>query len=312
MSEDGIRVTVVVACYNHADYVEQALRSVFHQEGAKVQVIITDDASSDDTQFVVEQLLERNEWMPAVKIFHTQNRGICATFNEALAHVATPFVAFMSADDWMFPDRIRKQLEFFDSLGENVAVVHTRIQPVDPLGETVEGSIFERFNVPVARRNKSAHLDPREIRTSHPIATPSVLMRSAAVRGVGGYDEGLNAEDIDMWFRLSRSHEFAYLDETLTYYRVGQSGSLSDELTRRGKYAEDYLAIIRKHYGRSVELDRWLAEWQYTIAKEMRRARQINPWTAARLMRRHSVYSLQDSQNPKPFIRFLLAALWIK
>lgn len=68
-------VTVVVAGYNHAHLVEQSLRSVFDQDYPDVSVIVTDDASKDDSVAVIRGLLEANHW-PARTLFHEANAGV--------------------------------------------------------------------------------------------------------------------------------------------------------------------------------------------------------------------------------------------
>ena len=77
------------------------------------------------------------------------------------------------------------------------------------------------------------------------IGAPSVLLRTSAVREVGGYDEALPMEDYDLWLRLLRRYKFGYLDIPLVNYRI-LSTSLSST-TDIWKYREWHLHSLAKH-----------------------------------------------------------------
>lgn len=115
-------VTMVVGCYNHHSYIEQALDSVLAQSRRPAQLIITDDASSDGSQAVMSRWLSVN-WPDAIFIKRNKNIGFPAILNEAMSLVSGDLVAVMSADDWMREDRIQLQAEAFESAEPNIGMV---------------------------------------------------------------------------------------------------------------------------------------------------------------------------------------------
>lgn len=235
---------MVIAAYNHAPFVEQALESFAAQDADDATLIVTDDASKDDTRSVIEATISRLG-LDCRTVFNAHNRGLCATFNAALDLVETPYVAFMSADDWMDPRRISRQREILEEAGEQAAFLYGDVLRAE------EGSEPEPFSSRYPADWGFGASGPamfRRILAHNFIPAPSVMMRTACVRAVGGYDESLVYEDHDMWLRLSRRYAVAFLDEPLVYWRVTPS-SLSSTLSagRQLDFHLSNLRILGKH-----------------------------------------------------------------
>lgn len=271
MPPGSARVTLVAACYNHERYVRQCLESIAAQTLPEFDLIITDDASADRSRELIAAGIE-TLGLSARTVFNERNRGICATFNAALALVRTPFVAFLSTDDLLAPARLQRQLELLDDLSEDVAFVYGDMPVVDDSG----AQTGERFYGPGMPNRFHADRAAmyEELLGGNFIAAPSVMMRTEALRTVGGYDETLVYEDYDVWCRLAQRYRVAYSDESLVYYRRGVSsagaGSLSDELqaSRRAQYFVTNVRILRKHVGQSTKLDRIVTGRAYSYAVE--------------------------------------------
>lgn len=249
-------MTVVVACFNHACYVEQALRSVFAQNYSNLRVIVTDDASSDDSQEVIDRVLGTRGWT-AQRIFHEHNRGICATFNEALAMVETPFVAFLAADDWCEPTRIARQVSAMEARPA-AALSYGPVTVVSSTGGRLGRSdeLWYSGDWPGTR----AEIPSRSLLVENWIPAPSVLCRTAALRSVGGYDETLPYEDWDMWLRLAAEHEFVHVPEPLVNYRIHDDNATGRLIhADPGKRWSATVAILEKHLGRDDATDSQIA-----------------------------------------------------
>ncbi len=280
---DGPDVTLVVACYNHRPFVETALRSAFSQEGVEVRVVVTDDASRDGSGDLIRTLVETHGW-DAELILNDTNRGVCATLNEALRRVTTPYVAVMGGDDFMAPHRAARQVAALRAepsaallYGDMVVVREdgTRrclfseiFKDGWPGGQT--GDVFEallRGNfIPVA----------------------SVMMRTDAVRAIGGYDERLVYEDYDLWLRLARWYPFAYLQEPLAFYRY-HSGQHTESLNgprSRERDATEFL-LKAKHLGYRPDVDSWLLPKLHRLGMIAYRS-GLSPATVAPVLRRYA------------------------
>ena len=221
-------VSVICLCYNHEKFVEEAMESVLTQTYSQIEVIIVDDASTDQGVAVIKKMLSN---IPADQagsiqtVFFPENLGNCKAFNRGLALAHGKYVIDFATDDVMLPERIEKQVKFFEQLDESYGVVFTEAAYMDENGQ----HLYYHF------QNKLSHLYPDKIPTgdvyaevlsTYFISAPTMMMKKKVLDELGGYDEQLAYEDFDFWVRSSRHYQYAFLDECLTKVRkTGQSMS---------------------------------------------------------------------------------------
>ena len=204
-------ITLVILSYNHARFLETALESVARQQLLPGHLIVVDDASPDASASILRRYLQDAQGN-ITTLYHQTNRGLLRTLNETLALVDSDFVAYMAADDWMEPARFSRQLAEFEIKGPACALVHSDMFRADEDGNRLEGTHWALKG----RSTGDIFLDSVE---RCAIGTPSALIRSNALRAVGGYDESLMYEDFDMWLQLSRRFAISYIDTPLVTYR---------------------------------------------------------------------------------------------
>jgi glycosyltransferase involved in cell wall biosynthesis len=251
-------VSVLVTCFNHERYVEQALDSLAAQTYGELQLAIVDDCSTDGSVARIEAWLERAD-VDAQLVVNPRNLGVCATRNVGLRHCAGELVASLSADDWYEPDKIERQVAFFATLDDDVSSVYGNMRLVDELGKPAglfypdvfademraEGQIFDRL----IRKNF--------------LPAPTVMTRRAAYDVVGEYDESLSYDDEDMWLRMSHRFRFAYLPGIVVNWRVLES-SLSRDPARQVEQRESGARLLSKWFGSGDELDQVIADRVWT------------------------------------------------
>ena len=255
-------VTLVVASYNHEPYLVQCLESVAAQT-QRPKLIVTDDGSQDNSQELIRSTLTRLG-LEARTILHDENHGLCATFNEALSMVDTDFVAFISADDWMTDSRIATQRSAFQAADPEVAVVYSDMFYTSEDG-AVLGTWIAQWGV------RPWHGPQHEILAAMAhqnfVTTPSAMSRTQCLREVGGFDESLSFEDLDMWLKLARNYSFQYVDAVLVNYR--QHGeSLTAHMWTSPRTVDTLLRTYAKHLGAGAESDRILTSKLYDQACE--------------------------------------------
>jgi glycosyltransferase involved in cell wall biosynthesis len=216
-------VTVLVACYNQASYVEECLESIKSQTYQNLELIIIDDCSGDNSATVINDWLTR-EQVSATLIVHDVNRGICRTFNEALALANGKYVSILAADDVYLADKIETQVAMFEELPETVGVIFSDAWRIDEGGSLLPDkfiSLHRKFeSVPEGRIFG-------DLLEGNFIPAPSALVRRSCYQTIGVYDESLVYEDYDMWLRISREYDFAFSPMISAKYRVSQ-----DSVTR--------------------------------------------------------------------------------
>ena len=205
-------VSVICLCYNHEKYVLDALRSVVDQDYPNVELIIVDDASSDDSVHRIMSFLPGLQ-LPHKFISLKENVGNCAAFNIALEQAKGKYVIDLAADDLLETQRISIGAEKLESLGEAYGVHYGDAQWIDADGSSI--------NLP-----KPALPDPfqEDVYISliqyYWINPASMMMTKSCLDSLGGYDEKLSYEDFDFWIRSSRDWKYVYSDQILAKKRI--------------------------------------------------------------------------------------------
>ncbi|MBO0937031.1 glycosyltransferase [Fibrella sp. HMF5335] len=221
-------VSVICTCYNQADYVVDSLQSVISQHYANIELVVIDNASTDDSAARIGDFCQQH---PAIRfVQNTTNLGLCRAFNQGLALTTGDFVIDLAADDVLMPNRIARQVERFLSLPHFYGVVFSNAALINAGGQVL-GHHFPlnaagHSSVPVPSGDVFKAVLDRYF-----ICTPTMMMRRSMLDELGGYDEDLAFEDFDLWVRSSREYRYAYIDEVLTQKRrlphsLGQQISL--------------------------------------------------------------------------------------
>jgi glycosyltransferase involved in cell wall biosynthesis len=237
----GPRVSVLVTTYNQSLYVEEALDSLRRQTSDDFEVIITDDASTDGGADVIAAWLARTGY-PAQFIRNPVNRGICANRNTALARAAGTFVCSLSGDDAYEPERIEHQLACFLTQPQHVAAVYSDARVVDSQGRPYGPSFLASMLRGAAPPQGKVFT---HVLAGNFIPAPAVMVRKSAIAAVGGYDESLFYEDVDMWLRLSFRFDFVYVAGQLVRYRTLEN-SMSNRRSNQPLIHKSYTQILMK------------------------------------------------------------------
>ena len=209
--------SVIIAAYQAAATIGEAVDSALSQTLPPVEVIVCDDGSTDDLEAALAQYRER------ITVLRQENRGAAAARNAASRAARGDFVAILDADDVYMPERL-------EALGALAAArPDLDILSTDTYFE-VEGELAGRFN---DQRHPFAIADQRT-----EILRRCFILYNAAVRRerlleLGGFDETLaQAEDWELWIRLILAGSRAgTVDEPLARYRMTPD-SLTSETSK--------------------------------------------------------------------------------
>jgi glycosyltransferase involved in cell wall biosynthesis len=199
-----VEVSVVIPTRDRRLYLSQALRSALAQQGARVEVIVIDDGSLDDTYDYLQRLGD-----PRVHtIRHSESLGVSVARNEGIEAASAPWVAFLDDDDVWAPQKLAIQLR--DARSANALWSRTGIIAFD---DALPGA----YRPPSSDSASLIDL----LRTNF-IPTPSsVLAATSLVRRVGGFDPDLSVlADWDLWIRMRTVTAPLLCDMPLVGYRV--------------------------------------------------------------------------------------------
>lgn len=229
-------VSVIMPAHNAAPYIGQAITSILEQTHSDLELIIIDDASTDNTQDLISQYSD-----PRVRL-HTNNSnlGYLATCNIATKYCKGDYFTFQDADDWSNPDRLRKQLNFMKE--KNLSACGTGLILTSETGRTLRKKYFLTGGKKIQSSCLEGHV---EACTASIMASTAVLKKTGLYRHFFQY----GAEDVDWFYRLVESYTYDNLQQPLYYYRFCP-GSITESTNILAQQASldfaTYLALERR------------------------------------------------------------------
>ncbi len=246
MSQNLPLVSVVIPCYNYEKFVAQAIKSVINQTYKRVQLIVVDDGSTDDSIRIIEKI--RGKY--GFEFIIQENKGQSAAINRGMRDYAKgKYVACLDSDDYWDVSKVEKQIQFMEK-NPQYGMCYTR-------NYIIEGSIRK----PVYKHNsffgKSGWLFDY-IFLENFIPALTVMVRKEVYDKVGLFDEQrLYVEDYDMWLRIAKQYQIGFIDEYLAYYRLHESNIHYDydkmrlfalEVIKSWKNENLYKQALTRHY----------------------------------------------------------------
>jgi glycosyltransferase involved in cell wall biosynthesis len=232
------RLSIIIPVFNRAHCISRALASVREQWVGDFELIIGDDASTDDTWEVV-----RREF-PSARLARLEvNSGAAAARNAALRIATGEFLAFLDSDDEWLPGKMAAQLGFLEKHPEVAACACSHV-------------FCRRDSL---RRDVRVE-NPADWRVAlhagqwfHGASTP--LVRRSVLDSVGLLDESLRVlEDWDWMLRISQQHRIHVLPEKLAV--IHENGPSDPDFTKvsterfLAKHEADFRAVGARHFRR--------------------------------------------------------------
>jgi glycosyltransferase involved in cell wall biosynthesis len=185
------------------------------QQQVELEVVIVDDASTDDTPAVLARLSD-----PRIRLQRlNERRGAAAARNEGIALARAPWVAFLDDDDLWAPLKLRRQLDALKAGGAEWA--YSAAVVVD--GNRTPSYLWR------APPPESILLQLLRLNVV-PAGASGVIVSTALARSVGGFDSSFDhLADWDLWIRLAAESTAAACPDVLTAYRIHGEGQLSNQ-----------------------------------------------------------------------------------
>lgn len=230
------KVSVVIPCYNHGEFLMETLDSLQGQTFTDYEIIVVNDGSTDEVTVTLLQNLKRAK----TRVFHTVNMGVSAARNRGVAEASGDYILPLDADDKIGPDYLELAVNVLETRPDVAIVYCERVlfgerEGVDPLPE----------------------YDPRALLVDNCIY-PAALFRKVDWKSVGGYSEKMvyGWEDWDFWISLSElNKQVVKIPEPLFYYRV-RNESRDHSLRFHQKIAMMSVMVLRhkRLYLRNLDL----------------------------------------------------------
>ncbi len=198
-------VSAIIPAYNGvARYLEQAIRSVLAQTFRDLELIVVDDASTDDTARLVLRYPQARYFRRAV------NGGQAAARNDGARLARGEYLAFLDQDDLWEPAFLERTVPLLRA-HPKAALVHCDGYQVNERNEVLEYDAAMKHTASITQM----------LRGGHDVATSGTLFRKSCFDAVGGYDDQLTIwEDIDLAIRLYAHSPFLHHPQPLYRHRL--------------------------------------------------------------------------------------------
>lgn len=212
------RVSAIIAAYNSAPFLRDAIESVLGQTRPVDEIVLMDDGSTDATPAIASEY-------PQIRYITQANQGPSAARNRAVAETTGDLIAFLDGDDAWLPDKTERQLACFAR---------------DPDVALVSGDKIW-WDVATGKRHRSGPSERQRSRVKHEIFFHNyvgncslTMVRRDIFNQVGGFDTNQQwGEDWELWIRIIERAKAAFVPEPVALYRCHP-----DNQTNTGKHAK--------------------------------------------------------------------------
>lgn len=225
-------VSIIVPCYLHAHFMDEALQSVLGQTYPHWECIIVNDGSPDDTERIAK------EWCARDSRFHylkKENGGLSSARNAGIATSTGEYILPLDADDVLHPDYLEKLVPIlFEDESLGIVSCYTKFFCTD-----ITKTSFDLMPQGTYWRYL--------LYANQLIATS--LYRKECWDIVGGYDESMKKgfEDWDFWLNISkRDWNYKIIPEFLFYYRKSKQSMLTETIQNHAEEVKRYIFIKHK------------------------------------------------------------------
>lgn len=228
----SVLVSILIPAHRSALTIRAALESCISQSYPNIEIIVLNTGSTDHTSDLVKEFKDERIQLHE----NAENKGIAAARNQLLKLAKGEFIAWLDADDVMMPERIEKQLAFFNQCPET-----------DIVGSWIrtDNAALPEKKFPVTHTDIHSCLWFKNC-----MVQPSVMSRNFYVKEQIFYDENFDniAEDYELWYRLRDTKKFANIPEYLTLYHMTTGEEL--EKKKAAAHFNDKLNLL------------WQKKWQ--------------------------------------------------
>lgn len=199
--------SVVIPTFNRADFITDAINSVFSQTFEDYELIVVDDGSQDETEKILKQFMNKSNFK-FIKINHS---GVSAAMNAGIEKASGKYIARLDSDDCYTSTILEEHYKKYNG-DKKCDAVYTQAFFTDEYR-----NVYDKFLY-----NHKLPIDLTYFCLKHffPINQSSFSFRRSCIEKLGGYDENLPvAEDYDFVLRMTANYCFCYIDKPLVLLR---------------------------------------------------------------------------------------------
>jgi glycosyltransferase involved in cell wall biosynthesis len=257
MDNSNSLVSICIPTYNSKKFLRQCLDSIVAQTYKNVEVIVSDNASQDDTVSIIRDYVERNGFKLHI---NSANIGAGKNFNKLIGLATGKYVAIYHADDVYESTIVEEAVRLLES-DETIGLVGTMGNVMNE-----QGVLFNTMQLPkhLRKLNKTVYTFDEAlsglVKRGWFFVTPSIMVRKKIYDELGVFDaQGfVSAGDYAFWLKIAHQYKVGIIDKKLINYRVHKNQGTEREV-RRNLEVADIVLVLRKYkeLTSNIKIKKW-------------------------------------------------------
>lgn len=249
-------VSVVVVTYNSSKWILETLESIKDQTYKNIELIISDDCSTDNTVDIVQSWLDENgQSFVSLKLITSQeNTGVTANMNRGVKECKGVWIKDLAGDDALIENAIEKYVEFVNN-NQNIKICHAKSLMYKDTFE--ENNLlyydYSRYNV-LRDNNRDPQDKFHRLCFSNGIHGNTVFLNRVFLEKIGGYDETIRyCEDAPLYMKITTmGYNIYFMNEYTAKYRL-HSNSINYNRSRQYLFS-DYFEMDEYLYQKYIKI----------------------------------------------------------
>ena len=296
------KVSVCIPVYNGERFLLEAVESAIKQTFEDFEVVIVDNASTDETKLIIEEIASENR---RIRFFiNDTNIGIVGNFNACLTHARGKYIKFLCADDMLLPTCLEDMIREFDTNPFVSLVVGGRLI-VDENGQTVDKRSYAKTETVISGMS----VINRCLFGANYIGEPTAVMFQREMTMRGFREDLSHLMDLEMWFYLLEKGDLVSLPAPLCGIRH-HAGQMTIQSIKSGALIENNIRLFEDYGKKEYINNTWLnrTSRRFRMAYRVWITRQyLDPLRKREILREHS--SLLAYCLLMPVLSLLLSTL---
>jgi len=239
-------VSICIPTYNGEKYIEESLNSALEQTYKNIEIIVSDDASRDNTLQIIEKKLKNSGVV--YRIYHNKPNGIGANWNNCVRKAKGDYIKFLFQDDILQPECIEKLIKVA-LLDKNIGLVFSKREFIyNQKNDFFEDWIEKYGTLHNDWKNLQQVNDGKQLLKNcinlfdtiikNKVGEPSVtLLNKQIFKKIGFFNESLvQILDYEFWYRVFHKYKIGFIDENLVSFRLHSEQATQKNINNNSDY----------------------------------------------------------------------------
>ncbi len=242
-------ISVIIPTFNRENLLSQSIKSILSQSYQDFEIIVVDDASTDNTRKIVESFnVDKIRY-----IRHKKNKGGAIARNTGIKTAKGKYIAFQDSDDRWLPMKLEKQIKIFENSPPEIGLVYTGLWKI-------KGD--KKIYIPSGANKKDGDVY-KELLKRNFVAAPTILVSKRFLDKAGMFDKRLSRlQDWELAINLSRYCKFKYINKPLVISSYTSNSISSD----REALIESFKIILAKYFKDISKNKKLLSDYYFRIS----------------------------------------------